>query len=219
MAELFIENSTSDEFKEKRVIEVGSRYVNGSVRSFVEKFLQPREYVGVDIEMGKCVDMIVPAERLIDEFGEESFDILISTELLEHVSDWRNVIGNFKRILKKDGLLFLTTRSIGFPYHAFPYDFWRFEIEDFQKIFSDFDIIVLERDLMSPGVFLKARRPKDSPGSTDLSKFELHSMVLEKRTVRIPSTDEMRLLRRVCIKHPVVDVIQMVDNIVQSIRR
>jgi len=215
--EFFIENSTLDEFKEKRVIEVGSKYVNGSVRPFIEKFLRPKEYVGVDIEMGKYVDSIVPAERLVEEFGEESFDILVSTELLEHVSDWRNVIDNFKRTLKKDGLLFLTTRSLGFPYHGYPYDFWRFEIEDFKKIFSDSNIIVLERDLVSPGIFLKARRPKIFSELIDLSKLELYSMVLGERTARIPFTDEMGLLRKARIKFDTV--YNITSACIQSIRR
>ena len=167
--------------------------------------------------MGKYVDSIVPAERLVEEFGEESFDILVSTELLEHVSDWRNVIDNFKRTLKKDGLLFLTTRSLGFPYHGYPYDFWRFEIEDFKKIFSDSNIIVLERDLVSPGIFLKARRPKIFSELIDLSKLELYSMVLGERTARIPFTDEMGLLRKARIKFDTV--YNITSACIQSIRR
>jgi len=110
----FIENSTLDEFKEKRVIEAGSKYANGSVRLFIGKFLRPRGYFGVDVEQGRSVDLIVHAERLIDELGEESCGILISTELLEPAYGCGNVIDSLKRTLKKDGLSFLTTKSAGF---------------------------------------------------------------------------------------------------------
>ena len=99
--EFFIKNTKSDEFEGKRVIEVGSKYVNGSVRPLIEKFLKPKEYVGVDLETGKFVDVVLDAEKLVDYFGKESFDVVVSTELLEHVTDWRSVINNMKEILKK----------------------------------------------------------------------------------------------------------------------
>jgi glyoxylate carboligase len=70
------------EFAGKRVLEVGSKFVNGSVRPLIEKFCKPREYVGVDIEPGKYVDVILPAERLVEYFGLDSFDAVISTESL-----------------------------------------------------------------------------------------------------------------------------------------
>jgi len=130
--EFFIENAKSDEFEEKRVIEVGSKYVNGSVRPMIEKFLNPKEYVGVDIEKGKFVDVILDAEKLVDYFGKESFDVVISTELLEHVTNWRSIINNMKEILKRTDI-YITTCSKGFPYHAYPYDFWRYEVEDMKK--------------------------------------------------------------------------------------
>jgi hypothetical protein len=75
------------EFDGKRVLEVGSKFVNGSVRPLIERFCSPRDYVGVDIEPGKYVDVVLPAEKLVNCFGPESFDVVISTELLEHVYD------------------------------------------------------------------------------------------------------------------------------------
>mgnify|MGYP001772766067 CR=1 FL=1 len=133
--EFFLENVDCEEFYGKRVIEVGSKYVNGSVRPIIEKFCKPKEYIGVDIEEGKFVDVVIPAEKLVDKFGENSFDVVISTEMLEHVRDWRTVIENLKLILKPEGYIYITTRSYGFPYHAYPYDFWRYEVEDMKRFF------------------------------------------------------------------------------------
>jgi len=78
---LFISNVKPKEFESKSVIEVGSRYVNGSVREFIEKFGQPNTCIGVDMEAGKFVDEVLSAENLISRFGESSFDIVVSTEL------------------------------------------------------------------------------------------------------------------------------------------
>ena len=195
--EFLIENVLDEEIKDKRILEVGSRYVNGSVRPFIER-LNPKEYIGVDIESGKYVDIICPAEKLVERFGEESFDVVIATELLEHVKDWRIVITNMKKVLKTSGYIYITTRSLGFSFHSYPYDFWRYEMDDMRRIFFDFKILNLQSDHGPPGVFLKAIKPeKYLPMS--LSSLELYSMTIGKRTKSIPDIDDMPVLRKLGI--------------------
>ena len=197
--ELFIEHAKVKEFRNKRVLKVGSKYINGSVRPLIEKFLSPREYIGIDIEPGKFVDLVLPAERILEYFGPESFDVVISTKLLEHVKDWRVVINNMKNVLKRGGYIYITTRSKGFPYHGYPYDFWRYEIEDMKKIFGDFEIISLKKDSQAPGVFLKARKP-ESWMPANLDNIALYSVLLGRRTKRIVTIDDAPLARRLAIK-------------------
>ena len=183
--EFFIDTVDCEEFRGKRVLEVGSKYVNGSVRPFIEKFCKPKEYIGIDIEKGKFVDIVLPAEKLVEYFGENSFDVVISTEVLEHVKDWRVVITNMKLVVKPLGYIYLTTRSYGFPYHSYPYDFWRYEIDDMEKIFSDFEIVSLAKDPLEPGVFLKARKPLNFK-LKDLQDIQLYSILAGKRVGYIP---------------------------------
>jgi SAM-dependent methyltransferase len=152
-------NLTRKEVEGNSVLEVGSLNVNGSVRPIVQAF-GPSSYIGVDIQIGAGVDEICDAYDIVSHFGEDQFDLLISTELLEHVRDWRKVVSNYKNVLKPGGLLFITTRSKGFGYHGFPFDYWRFEVSDMKKIFSDVSIELIEDDPMAPGVFLKARKPE-----------------------------------------------------------
>ncbi|WP_083494632.1 methyltransferase domain-containing protein [Pyrodictium occultum] len=197
--EFFIEYARAEEFKGKKVLEVGSRYVNGSVRPLIEKYFQPKEYIGVDIEPGKFVDLVLPAERLLEYFGPESFDVVISTELLEHVVDWRLVVNNMKGVLKRGGYIYITTRSRSFPYHAYPYDFWRYEIEDMKRIFADFNIIKLEKDHQAPGVFLKAKKPENYVPA-DLSNIALYSIILGRRTRDIPDIGDAPLIRRLILR-------------------
>jgi SAM-dependent methyltransferase len=180
--EFFIENVERREFEGKRVLEVGSKYINGSVRPLIERFCSPHEYIGVDVEPGRFVDLILPAEKLVEYFGPESFDVVIATELLEHVQDWRLVTINLKEVLKRGGYIYVTTRSRGFLFHAYPYDFWRYEVEDMRKIFSDFEILKLIKDHEAPGVLLKARKHLNySPNN--LQDIALYSMILGQRTV------------------------------------
>lgn len=182
-------NIKENDIKNKTVIEVGSYYINGSLRSLIEAF-HPEKYVGVDIVKGTGVDQICAVEQLLDRFGKETFDVLISTELLEHILDWRSAITNFKHILKPNGILLITTRSKGFEYHGYPFDFWRYEIDDMKAIFSDFDIEVLEKDNLTPGVFIKARKP-DTFAENDLSNYRLYSIIHGKCSKTITDKDKL----------------------------
>jgi SAM-dependent methyltransferase len=117
-----------------KVLEVGSRNVNGSPRDVLPKHMLT-DYVGVDIEHGPGVDMVVDVGDLTEEFGAKSFDVVISTEALEHMADWRMAVYQMSNVLKINGWLCLTTCSPGFEYHPYPIDAWRFTIEEMRKIF------------------------------------------------------------------------------------
>jgi len=148
---------TQEDIEQKSVLEVGSRNINGSVREYISS-LKPKLYVGIDLVEGENVDIVMDAENLVEKFGEEVFDLVISTETLEHCKNWKLVISNIKRVLKPEGLLVITTRSRGFKKHDYPHDYWRFEIKDFIEIFLDFEICNLEKDRDALGVFIKAQK-------------------------------------------------------------
>lgn len=149
---------TKQEVAGKSVVEVGSRIVSGSPRDIIS-WLAPGVYVGVDMIDGKGVDLVLPAEKLSTRF--ESVDIVIATELLEHIEFWQIAVTQMKQIVAPGGLILVTARAPGFPYHPHPGDYWRFTIEDFRTIFADFEVLALEQDpqIDHPGVFLKARKP------------------------------------------------------------
>jgi SAM-dependent methyltransferase len=180
-------NLRDQEVRGKFVLEVGALDVNGSLRPLVMAF-GPAKYVGVDLQLGPGVDEICNAEDLVARFGAESVDVLISNELLEHVRDWRPVVHNFKQVLKPGGILLVTTRSRGFPYHGFPHDFWRYEPADFQTLFADFAIEVLERDPLAPGVFLKATKPLTFR-EVDTRGYALYSVLTRCRVIRVRPLD------------------------------
>jgi SAM-dependent methyltransferase len=200
VVDFFVRHCGVDEFRDKRVLEIGSKSINGSVRSLIERFLSPGEYIGTDIEEGENVDRVVPAESLPDVFGEESFDIVVSTEVLEHIKDWRIVVDNIKKVLRSGGLVYLTTRSKGFFYHGYPYDFWRYEVDDLKEIFGDFEIIAAEEDPSCPGSFIKVRKPESGASPVDLSSMQMYSVVLGKRTGYLPDVGEMPFHKKALIR-------------------
>lgn len=173
------------EIRSKTVIEVGSLDVNGSVRPYLEA-RGPAAYVGIDLRPGPGVDVVCDAVDLDRRFGPNAFDVLISTELLEHARDWKKIVRNFKHVVKPHGLLVVTTRSFGVDFHRHPFDFWRYELDDFRVIFSDLIIEDLQPDPSDPGLFLKARKP-ESLIERDLTDYRLYSILRQRK--RLEATD------------------------------
>jgi len=166
-------NLRKEEIENKRVLEIGSLDINGSLRNFIET-LKPAEYIGVDKQKGKGVDVICDVNELITTFGKESFDVVIATEILEHIAFWTLAISNIKNVCKPNGIILITTRSKGFPYHGYPDDFWRYEVDDMKKIFSDCEVMTIEKD-EAIGVFVKAKKPKDF-AENNLENFKLYNI-------------------------------------------
>ena len=176
-----------DEVRGAAVIEVGSYDVNGSLRPILQAW-GPLSYVGVDLVPGPGVDVVCPAEELAARFGAESFDLVVSTEMVEHVRDWRAVFTNMMALCRPGGLVLVTTRSPGYPYHAWPHDFWRYDEADMRTIFAGWDDVQVERDPSRPGVFVKARKPADL-AAADLSGLALTSVLTGKRQLDVVPAD------------------------------
>lgn len=167
--------TSAEEIGGRTVLEVGSQNVNGSPREVFGKHA-PKSYLGVDFAPGACVDRVVDASKLVETFGEEAFDVVISTEMLEHAQDWRSAVSGMKSVLKQGGLLLITTRSPGFPYHGYPHDYWRYTLQHFKDIFVDMWVQILEQDPECPGVFLKARKTGGT-GHVDLATINVDPVV------------------------------------------
>ncbi len=190
------DNLKEEELKGKEILEVGSLNVNGSIRSVVSLY-QPDSYLGVDITRGPGVDEICDIHDLIRRYGRDRYDVVICTELLEHVKDWRSAISNLKNVLKEEGVLLITTRSKGFYYHGYPYDFWRYNADDLKTIFSDFCIESLMPDPCCPGVFMKARK-KVAFSELRIDSHRLYSVLTKKRCRDLNEFDII-FFRTICL--------------------
>lgn len=93
-----------------RVLDLGGRDVNGGIRDL----LPNARWQGVDISEGKGVDLVHDCTKpWPDDFPR--FDLVVSTEVLEHVPAWRELIRVCGQALDPRGpqLLFVTCASDG----------------------------------------------------------------------------------------------------------
>ncbi|MFH1045759.1 MAG: methyltransferase domain-containing protein [Candidatus Omnitrophota bacterium] len=189
-----VHNLNSEEIKGKRVIEVGSYDVNGSLRSVIERS-NPGEYVGIDVVAGPGVDVVCPVEGLVQRFGKESFDLVLSTCTLEHIRYWKKAVSNIKNICKANGIILLIVPS-QWDYHEYPFDFWRYHKEDIKDIFSDCNILLLEEDAKFPSlVYAKIRKPQQFK-EKDLSDYKLYS-IIDRAKVKEIEENRLRNFQRI----------------------
>lgn len=146
--------------KGRTVCEVGAYDVNGSVRPALEAH-GPKSYLGVDQASGPGVDEVADVAELPARYPD-GFGLVVSTEMLEHVRDWRAAMQALIELIAPGGLLAISTRGPGFPFHAFPEDHWRYPTPLMGEILSSAGLTVrsCEDDPEAPGVFAVAFKPK-----------------------------------------------------------
>lgn len=103
------------------VLEVGSMDINGSLRSTCPSGVQ---YLGIDVEHGKSVDLVVQVGKplpLRDNFA----DAIVSSSQFEHDDFFWETFVEFARVVRPGGFIYINAPSNG-TYHRHPSDNWRF---------------------------------------------------------------------------------------------
>lgn len=93
------------------------------------------KYIGVDLEENKSAEVHITPTGTIN-LRDNFSDIVLSTQVLEHVVDPVHYIAECKRVLKKDGLMILSTHGY-WIYHPDPTDYWRWTSSGLKKIIED----------------------------------------------------------------------------------
>jgi hypothetical protein len=99
-------------FVNRRVLEVGSRDINGTNR----KHFSGCTYTGLDCQAGPNVDVVGLAHEV--QLAPASFDTVISTELLEHDPHWRLTLAAMKTWLRPGGAMIVTCATHGRAEHG-----------------------------------------------------------------------------------------------------
>lgn len=111
--EKVIRNNFKNNFSDLIVLDVGT--ADGLMLSKLQKIFHFKKAIGIDVSeellkenTDKTIDLrIGDAEKL--DFENNSFDIVIATAVIEHISNPKKFVRESKRVLKENGVLIITT--------------------------------------------------------------------------------------------------------------
>jgi SAM-dependent methyltransferase len=99
-------------FEGKKVLEIGSLDINGSVREFYDNC----EYTGLDVGPGPGVDIVCGGQDY--DAPDASFDVVTSFEAMEHNPYWKETFANMIRLVRPGGMVIMTCATAGRPEHG-----------------------------------------------------------------------------------------------------
>jgi len=126
-AEKFYHKYCENNIENKKILDVGSYDVNGTMKPIFEK----GQYVGLDMEEGPNVDIVGVSHNI--PFEKDEFDIVISSSCFEHDDMFWVSFQEMCRVLKPGGYMYVQAPSNG-PYHGWPGDNWRFYIDSWKAL-------------------------------------------------------------------------------------
>jgi hypothetical protein len=89
----YVKNKFPHHFHDIDVLDVGSQDINGNNRQFFDNCT----YTGIDIYPGRNVDIVIN----VNDFDiQKKYDVVISTEMLEHDCDWEQSLLSMYLLLK-----------------------------------------------------------------------------------------------------------------------
>jgi SAM-dependent methyltransferase len=101
----------------------------------------PGRYVGADLPDNPAADLMIDSAGEIP-VPDGSFDIVLSSQVLEHVEDPQAYLSEARRILAPSGKLILSTHG-SWRYHPHPEDYWRWTASGLRKVVksSGFEVV------------------------------------------------------------------------------
>jgi SAM-dependent methyltransferase len=126
-AEKFYQKYCEVNIENKKILDVGSYDVNGTMKPIFQK----GKYVGLDMEEGPNVDIVGVSHKI--PFEKDEFDIVISSSCFEHDDMFWISFQEMCRVLKPGGYMYVQAPSNG-PYHGWPGDNWRFYIDSWKAL-------------------------------------------------------------------------------------
>jgi len=114
--------------KEKRVLDVGC-----GAKPYYPFFAGAAEYVGIDVVESPSADLVGAVESLPIE--DDGFDIVLCTQVLEHVDDPAAAVRELHRVTKPGGRVLASTHGV-MVFHPNPNDHWRWTHTGLRRLFE-----------------------------------------------------------------------------------
>jgi SAM-dependent methyltransferase len=111
-----------------RVLDVGC-----GIKPYLPYFAGAASYVGIDVPGNPAADLHGSAEQLPIE--DESFDVVLCLQVLEHVEDPARVVRELYRVTRPGGRVLAATHGTQ-VYHPLPEDHWRWTHTGLERLFA-----------------------------------------------------------------------------------
>jgi SAM-dependent methyltransferase len=99
-------------FTGKKVLEIGSLDLNGTVRGYFTDC----DYTGLDVAAGPGVDVVCEGQKY--DAPDATFGTVICCEVMEHNPYWADTFRNMMRLLKPGGLMVMSCATGWRPEHG-----------------------------------------------------------------------------------------------------
>jgi len=162
-----------------RVLEIGSRCV--SSQAHWKRFFPDVQYTGIDIIDGDNVDLVADAHKLSDYFEKESFDLVLSFAVFEHLAMPWLVAEEISKVLKVGGHVAIETH-FSYSEHELPWHFFQFNSTALESMFNEalgFDVI--DSGLDSPIVGRFADEAAPHLRGKSVSDLYCHSSIIARK--------------------------------------
>jgi SAM-dependent methyltransferase len=90
-----------------------------------------KAYLGVDLRAEHPVDVVALGEQL--PFVDHCAQVVVASQVLEHVPEPDKVLLEMRRLLEAGGHVLISVPCV-YAYHPTPGDYWRWTPEGFQKL-------------------------------------------------------------------------------------
>lgn len=140
---LWFKNIYLNSSKDLNILDIGSLDTSGKNFNYKSIFDLPNwNYVGLDFINGDNVDILVNDIYNILEIDDNSYDVVISGQLFEHLEFFWITMSEISRILKPGGFCCIIAPSSG-PKHGLKYDCYRFYEDGMAALarYVDFEVL------------------------------------------------------------------------------
>ena len=175
----WFKNSHLNESENLKILDVGSLDSTGEY-NYKNIFNEPNwEYVGLDIEDGNNVDLVVNDIYNWFEIEDESYDVVISGQFFQHLKYFWLTMAQIERVLKPNGHVCIIVPSAGHNYDKNMPDCYRFNKGGLRALtnYAGLEIIRLgvdKRELAKPWydsyVFAKKKNKNTAKNTKNLEK-------------------------------------------------
>ena len=151
-----------------KILEIGSKEVVGN--SLLNKKIKKAEYIGLDIQEGRNVDIVTDAHEMSKLIEKNSIDCIYSSSVFEHLYAPWLVAEEVSKILKIGGYICVETHFT-YQAHERPFNFFNFSDLGLKVLFNN----NLGFDCIDAGLDLPLRARFSIKGPKYLRMKELYS--------------------------------------------